>query len=102
MARLLLLLLVLALLPDGMAYNPQQCTACPTPVEFTAKIEPSPTYVVTNTPTVIPDTPVAPTATPEPTEEPPSVCIQECKAACKEAGLKWKYCKDDCACLGGE
>ena len=58
MARLLLIVILagLALLPDGMAFNPQQCSACPTPTPkvFTG---------TENIPTVIPDTP-------EPTEEP--------------------------------
>lgn len=91
MIRLLLILItVFGYVFSSMAYNPHQCTACPTP---TPKVR---VFTGTeNNPTV------TPTTTPEPTVEPtakPSTCIQECKAACKEAGLKWKDCKDDCDC----
>ena len=87
----LLLIVILAGLAflQGQSYsmvpNP---SVSPTPTRQHRKVTPEPT--------------VEATPNPPPTEEPPLTCIQECKAACKEAGLKWKDCKDDCDCLGGE
>ena len=72
-------------LPDGMAYNPQQCQNCPTPTPTRQhrKITPEPTIEAT------PNPPPTETPTPEPWTCPPigdctkkeyrDVCIESCE-----------------------